>query len=559
MKSSAITDATGFIDISGIERIVYPRLHLVSTTSHGGIAFYDSNEAFISGVRCVNGADSIRAEMDIAQVPNNAKYVRLSIVKQGQKYLYDYAEYVEGLDNKTEFVQSEISQITDKSNFNLNDLSVRNSFIDMTNGVIGNSASIPARLVVVPVESAAVLHVKIPHYSTKRIAFCDSFSNESTVYNAQQFVGALDQEFKNYNYKYFVIQLFINSDTDQDYTAYFEDAEIWTITAKDSFARSEIAELKQSVGNLFVVENLKGIPILESFEDIEIVTAAYDNCAAFHQLVKTQLCDDSNGYVVQTLLGTDGHGNNLYKYVTNPKTLKYGANRRFGTPDYPILGGTDVSNFTVILTSNIHGIEHGANWVVYNLLKKMQNADTDMLQFFRDYVRIVWVPYICASGEYENADGININRGFPVTIDGACASAEGNLVKAVIDEYAPGADLHIDIHTFDTSGTYAQNFASWTFTDSEKLGERSVRVAQSVVDRYARKYPNIDIFNREVVSAVNTPTTCTYYTQTVYGIPSGTIEGALSMSGSPEGTDPHTSATAYLYDIITQTICAMAD
>lgn len=161
------------------------------------------------------------------------------------------------------------------------------------------------------------------------------------------------------------------------------------------------------------------------------------------------------------------------------------------------------------------------------------------------------------SGDYENADEININRDFPTTKDGTCVSAEANLVKSVIDEYGDSADLHIDIHTFTTTGTYAQYFASWAFTDSDKLGMKSVIVSDSVCSRYSAKYPDIDLLKKDVVSAINTPTTCTYYTQTVYGIPAGTIEGALSMEGSPEGSDSHTSATAYLYDIITQTICAM--
>ena len=498
-------------------------------------------------------------------VPENASYIVLNTKTDTIAEWYGFtgrldqnAEIAEAV-NAATLSRSITENITESNTLVLRNLDVRQMWVDVTLGVLDNSTNVPPRLVVVPVEENTTIYVSIPHLSTKRVAFADTIADQAPAYNAQEFTGALETSFKNTNHKYFVIQLFINSDRDQDYTNYFTNAEISILTTIDSKAREEIKQMKEGGGSsILITENLKGLPILNSFNGIEIITSAYDDCAAFHALVKSELCDPSNGYLVQTLLGNDGHGNNLYKYVSFPEELTFGANRRFGTPDYPITGGKKTPLFTVIITTNIHGIEHGGNWVVYNMLKKMQTANTDMLRFFRDNVKIIWIPYICASGDYENADGVNINRDFPTSASGTCESAEAAIVKGVIDEYAPSADMHIDIHTFRTTGTYAQHFSTWTFTDSEKFGYRSVKVSKSVVERYAEKYPDINLLQREVVSAINTPTTCTYYTQTVYGIPAGTIEGALSMSGSPEGADSHTSATAYLYDIITQFICAMA-
>lgn len=533
----------------------------VGTTSGGGRAwaFLDENYTVISR------AVSQLTVRDVMTAPVGSAYV---VLNTRTDTITDYYGYVGLIDQNTVITEAsanaksavqQLSAIGAKSAIDLSTLQVRQFWIDIANSIVDMSTNVPARLIVVPVDAGESVSVNIPLASTKRVAFCNAVIDGSPAYNAQEIVGSLSGVYKNDDYKYFVIQLFVNTDTDKDYTHYFQGAEIATITAVDFVARDEIDDIRENgAGGVFIEQNLKGLPILNSFGDISIDTTAYGNCAAFHALVKTELCDNSNGYLVQTLIGNDGHGNDLYKYVSNPEELRYGAGREFGTPSYPITGGNAIRNFTVIVTTNIHGIEHGGNWVMFNLLKKLRYPDTDMLRFFKSRLKLIWVPYICASGDYENADGININRDFPETADGTCVSAEGRAVKAVLDEYGPVADLHIDIHTFDTAGTYARNFASWTFTDSTKLGKRSVTVSKSVVDRYATKYPDIDVLKRAVVSAVNTKTTCTYYTQAVYGVPSGTIEGALTMGGSPSGADSHTSATAYLYDIITQVICAMA-
>ena len=531
------------------------------TTYAGGRAwaFLDENYTVISR------AASQLTVRDVMTAPVGSAYV---VLNTRTDTITDYYGYV-GLINQSVVIAEadanaksavqKLASICEKSAIDLSTLQVKQFWIDIANSIVEESTSVPARLIVVPVNEGESVSVNIPLASTKRVAFCNAVIDGSPAYNAQEIVGSLSGVYKNDNYKYFVIQLFVNTDTDKDYTDYFQGAEIGTITAVDFVARDEIDDIRENgAGGVFIEQNLKGLPILDTFGDISIDTTAYDSCSAFHALVKEELCDNSNGYLVQTLIGNDGHGNDLYKYVSNPAELRYGAERMFGTPSYPITGGNAIRNFIVIVTTNIHGVEHGGNWVIYNLLKKLQNPDTNMLRFFKSRVKLIWVPYICASGNYENADGININRDFPETADGTCVSAEGRAVKAVLDEYGPVADLHIDIHTFNTAGTYARNFASWTFTDSTKLGKRSVTVSKSVVSRYAEKYPDIDVLKRAVVSAVNTKTTCTYYTQAVYGVPSGTIEGALTMGGSPSGADSHTSATAYLYDIITQVICSMA-
>ena len=106
--SSSICDASDYIDITGISEIVYPRLSLISTTDSSGIAFYDEQKKYISGVRCIRGAETNGSVLDIASVPTDAKYVRLSLIKSDPKYLYNAVEYANSLSGKIDTVEDDI-------------------------------------------------------------------------------------------------------------------------------------------------------------------------------------------------------------------------------------------------------------------------------------------------------------------------------------------------------------------------------------------------------------------------------------------------------------------
>ena len=446
------------------------------------------------------------------------------------------------------------------SEIDLNNCAVSTGYINTTYNTIYKSSTRPARLLIIPIKDLAMLKISIPTYSVKRYGFMNwyfghsisiySDSSSSTaplkIYDVHEVDGALDIVCANANgYRYMVIQLFANADSQQDYNVYLANASAYGI--------------KKWVDNeFFYTENLNGLPILSSFGDITIDTNAYANSALFHEYVKTNLVDVSNGYVTRTLLGEDNYGNSLYKYETFPETIYYDVSRSATMPIVPVTEGQTVKPYTVIITSNIHGVEHNGNWAVFNLIKKALNGDSDMLRFFRNRVKIIWIPYICMTGDYENSDGININRDFPLTKTGTCVSPEATMVKGVIDDYGDAADLHLDIHTFYATGTYGPHLASFVFTNDKKLAVRGVITAKDVVERYYKANPTIERLSKEVVNSVNIATTCTSYTDAVYGIPAGTVEGVDVMDGSPSGTDNHTSATAYLYDIVSQIICNMA-
>lgn len=510
------------------------------------------------------GTGRITINADTVQsfsIPDDASYLYVlniysAEIRLPESVLFTHFVKAEDTQRLAEANEQVLDMITKTNTITAGTLSVVNKYIDVGNAQIGSSEVASARLLIIPSENFSAIRISIPLASTKRIAFCESLDLSAAVYNVAEVVGSLDKTYKTNGHAYCVVQLFTDNDAEQNYEAYLADAVIEIIEAPDYYARNEISKITDR--RFFHAENLTGLPILSSFSDININTSAYNDSAAFHTLVGT-LCEGSNGYITQTLIGNDGHGNDLYKYETAPKSLKYGVARREGSPIIPVQGGKTIDGLTCLITSNIHGREKNGNWVVYNLLAKLLNGDSDMLRFIRNRVKIVWVPFICASGDYENADGININRDFPTTIDGTCTSPEATAVKNVIDEYGDQLFLHIDIHTFNASAGYASVVSGWIFTDSEKFAERTVLSATDVMNQYHAKYPGISRFGLDFIGSTNIATTCTYYTQTVYGVPSATIEGVLTMDGSPEGSDTHTSAVAYLYDVITHALCSMVD
>lgn len=77
--NSDITKYTGYLDISGVQKIIYPRAQTTSTSSTYGMAFYDEDKVYISGQRCIVGAESTGYVMTELAVPEGAVYARFTI------------------------------------------------------------------------------------------------------------------------------------------------------------------------------------------------------------------------------------------------------------------------------------------------------------------------------------------------------------------------------------------------------------------------------------------------------------------------------------------------
>ena len=531
---------------------------------------------------------------DYVQVSVEGKlYTAVDIV--AREKVTELNEKVDGLD--VDKLESDVDALKDKTQntiialnlFDKENPDLRELYLNSNLGTISNVDATPARLIVVPIENNKSYVVDLKYgTSTKRVATTiNNPANGVVISNYQQFVGEIDDcVVENTTGNYLCIQLFINADTDKTASNYYDYIEVWAngkqYTAVDIVAREKISELqtqtdsieqtannneheidtlKGQIPQYFFTENLSGLPILNSMTDVIVDANTWDNSADFHAMVKT-LCDNSDGYITQHLMGEDAHSNELYYYRTHPKLIYYDCDRESVAPAYPPAGGYIVKPFRIIITSNIHYREKNGNYVMYNLLQKMLSADSGMLKFFYNNCEFIWIPCCCPSANapdgYINADGQNVNRSFPTTKDGAATCPEAVLIKTVFDEFGDTADVHLDLHTFGSNS----NFVTWLFTDNLKLGARGARIAEDVLQEYRAKYPHsvfpTQALNKSGGGFINTPTTSSYYMEKVYGIPAATIEIQREIGTSVMDFNTKvTNATAVFYDLVTQTLIGM--
>ena len=82
--NTAEWSATDAIRIGeNVKYIQYLRIYNPNTNSRAGIAFYNENLEYISGIRCVLGSPKLELKLEYAEVPENAKYVRITYLIEG--------------------------------------------------------------------------------------------------------------------------------------------------------------------------------------------------------------------------------------------------------------------------------------------------------------------------------------------------------------------------------------------------------------------------------------------------------------------------------------------
>jgi len=107
------------------------------------------------------------------------------------------------------------------------------------------------RLIAIPAKGVKLFHLTCTVSSTKRVAFANSVANNAAVYDKAEYTGQLDADAVNASdSNYLVIQLFINSDTQQDAAVYIEALTVTTQTAVDSTTREAAAVLRTDVDDL---------------------------------------------------------------------------------------------------------------------------------------------------------------------------------------------------------------------------------------------------------------------------------------------------------------------
>ena len=112
ITATNVSDATDYIDVSGCESIVYSRIYSTSTSAQYGIAFYDESKTYVSGVRCVLNQTEMHYVMSKTEVPENAKYVRLTEMQAlGAVSVYNADDYDTKMSVRLENAETEIDAL----------------------------------------------------------------------------------------------------------------------------------------------------------------------------------------------------------------------------------------------------------------------------------------------------------------------------------------------------------------------------------------------------------------------------------------------------------------
>lgn len=94
---------TDYIDVTGIDKIIYTRIATPENWAGYGIAWFDTNQELMpnTGTGSVQYADTYSYVLTIKDIPSGAKYVRMTVMDRNNLNLpfgvYDYAEYEKAL------------------------------------------------------------------------------------------------------------------------------------------------------------------------------------------------------------------------------------------------------------------------------------------------------------------------------------------------------------------------------------------------------------------------------------------------------------------------------
>lgn len=194
-------------------------------------------------------------------------------------------------------------------------------------------------------------------------------------------------------------------------------------------------------------------------------TSSADFYSAF-----TNLVSEHSDYCTVKNLGNGSDGNPIYGYDFAPIQFK-------STPV--------VSNIPkIVIIAGQHGFEKcscfGLYYFVRDLLKNWQNNTT--LDYIRNHVHLVILPVVNRYGfdnlEYKNANGVNLNRNYPVnfvvgtagTDDYGGASAfdqpETQMVRDLVYSNYDSM-LFVDFHTNGNTNVSSWKYCNWhSFTEN---------------------------------------------------------------------------------------------
>lgn len=129
---------TDYIDVSNCSRIMYMRRFLkMAYAPTSGMAFYDANKNFISGVSDAYKSSDTIPKMDILTVPENAVYARITYYPPDSEKFANYPFFVYDVDLYEAALETKVKQNTDDISAHYNEF-INALPTDVANGEIAS-------------------------------------------------------------------------------------------------------------------------------------------------------------------------------------------------------------------------------------------------------------------------------------------------------------------------------------------------------------------------------------------------------------------------------------
>lgn len=544
----SVLNATDFIDISAYDYLTYTRIKAMASSPVYGMAFYDVNKEYVSGIRAtINNASMGYALRDL-QIPDGAVYARFSILADAETYgnfsLYGKSKLQKTVDDTIQ--NCEVLAFNELVSVPYH-IMFYGGFVKFADGTTTSSSNVYAYTEYVDVSRYSRIKYKsiadTISAPTHGMAFYDAdknfISGRRSVANSGslQYVEVLTDVPKAAKYARFTV--FIDSDTYGDFALWgtsklYDLADVKSPYEKNVLIAQVSPEWYEAQG--------------ESYEGFTINTLYAEIIAAWDVLLA-----NSKGYITKDEIGTASDGQTMYCYKLIPARYRHSI-------------GTSITNNAPVflIVPSIHGYEKSAAYGTYYFARDLvYNFNKNpVLNSLRTkciiYVVPVGNPWGFDNKQRKNANGVDCNRNWgpdPSGTDDPTSpyypgaepfdQPEVQAIKSVIDN-AENLFFVVDYHTdgqYKAASWSEVNWITWGASImDEAYSARAYLASQFQLSDVSENLPleydfdtNGDAIGSITLGAASAPRpTISYYTRTELNILGGTFEG---NNGLPISTD----------------------
>lgn len=452
---------TNYVNISGLGQITYSRIKTTSDSTTVGMAFYDANKTYISGIRAKYQQEEAGYEEYTADVPANSVYARFtlfidettygnfavsgkSVLKSAFDELAETVAPLVGVDGRVGAIED---IVTLKGNFDIpfTILEAGRSIKYSTGETMANS------------NNSATDYINITVFGSltyRRIKQTDSGTAGMAFYDANKVYISGNRAYTN-----------------ASEAGYMDELAVITVPPNAVYARFTTKKDTETYGEFSLTGSSKLHDLLpkESIYRKDVIFSSmspewykgqgdaynlFTSNATYSDMITAwdELADNSKGYITKETIGLSSNNQTMYCYKLIP--LRYRNNT----------GNTLVNNPpTFLIVASQHGFEKSAAYGTYYFARDLvYNFDKNpVLNSIRTkcavYVIPVANPYGFDNKLRKNANGVDLNRNWGPSDDDDPTSAyyggaepfdqpETQAIKSVIDGY-PNLFFMTDYHT----------------------------------------------------------------------------------------------------------------